>query len=73
MTDSPNPYTRRSVPLDYRFHVAVIGVLGIGGDLNRWGSEELARAAELVSVYKGVRHLVQLGEQYRLRPLGAAS
>ena len=36
-------------------------------------SEELARAAELVSVYKGVRHLVQLGEQYRLRPLDAVS
>ncbi|MFC9931854.1 hypothetical protein [Streptomyces sp. NPDC127190] len=39
-------------------------------DLNRWGSEELARAAELVAAYKGVRHLVQLGEQYRLWPSG---
>ncbi|MGW7696148.1 GH36 C-terminal domain-containing protein [Streptomyces asiaticus] len=70
VTDSSNPYTGRSVPLGYRFHVAMTGVLGIGGDLNRWESEDLARAAELVAVYKDVRHLVQLGEQYRLRPVG---
>jgi alpha-galactosidase len=37
------------VPLDFRFHVAMTGVLGIGGDLNRWPSEELAQAAELVT------------------------
>ena len=70
VTDSPNPYTGRSAPLDFRFHTAMTGVLGIGGDLNRWSEAELARAAELVAAYKRVRHLVQLGEQYRLRPLG---
>ncbi|MCT9080306.1 alpha-galactosidase [Streptomyces fulvoviolaceus] len=70
VTDSPNSYTGRSAPLDFRFHTAMTGVLGIGGDLNRWTEAELARAAELVAAYKGVRHLVQLGEQYRLRPLG---
>ncbi|MEU2283024.1 alpha-galactosidase [Streptomyces sp. NPDC013178] len=70
VTDSPNPYTGRSVPLDFRFHVAMTGVLGIGGDLNRWGHAELSRATELVAAYKAVRHLVQLGEQYRLLPTG---
>ncbi|MDX3114692.1 alpha-galactosidase [Streptomyces scabiei] len=70
VTDSPNPYTGRSVPLDFRFHVAMNGVMGIGGDLSRWSEAELARAAELVGAYKRVRHLVQLGEQHRLRPPG---
>jgi hypothetical protein len=73
VTDSPNPYTGRSVPLDFRFHVAMNGVMGIGGDLNRWSEAELARTAELVTVYKRVRPLVQLGEQHRLRPPGTGS
>ncbi|KJK38885.1 alpha-galactosidase [Streptomyces variegatus] len=67
VTDSPNPYTGRRVPLDFRFHAAMNGVLGVGGDLNRWSEAELGRAAEHVTAYKGVRHLVQLGEQHRLR------
>ncbi|MFG3022483.1 alpha-galactosidase [Streptomyces sp. NPDC048254] len=70
VTDSPNPYTRRSLPLDFRFHVAMAGVLGIGGDLTRWTDPELARAAELVAAYKRVRPLVQHGLQYRLRAPG---
>ena len=32
-----------SVPLRFRFHVAMAGVLGIGGDLTRWSDEELRR------------------------------
>ncbi|MFK0110701.1 alpha-galactosidase [Streptomyces sp. NPDC091217] len=70
VTDSPNPYTGRGTPLDFRFHTAMTGILGIGGDLNRWSEAELARAAEQVAAYKRVRHLVQLGEQHRLRPVG---
>lgn len=60
------------MPLDFRFHTAMTGVLGIGGDLNRWSEAELGRAAEHIAAYKRVRHLVQLGEQYRLRPVGDA-
>jgi alpha-galactosidase len=67
VTDSPNPFTRRSTPLDFRFHSAMAGALGIGGDLAEWTKEELARAAELVAAYKTVRPLVQQGVQYRLR------
>ncbi|MFE2429111.1 alpha-galactosidase [Streptomyces sp. NPDC059373] len=66
VTDSPNPYTRRSLPLDFRFHVAMAGLLAIGGDLTRWSDVELSRAAELVAAYKTVRPLVQHGLQYRL-------
>ncbi|MEV5433964.1 alpha-galactosidase [Streptomyces sp. NPDC052701] len=66
VTDSPNPLTGREVPLRFRFHSAMAGVLGIGGDLTRWTDAELAEAAELVRVYKDIRPVVQRGRQYRL-------
>ncbi|MER6165600.1 alpha-galactosidase [Streptomyces violaceorubidus] len=66
VTDVPNQFTGRTVPLRYRFHAAMAGLLGIGGDLGRWSEEELAEGAELVAAYKRVRHLVQHGDLYRL-------
>ncbi|WP_101790609.1 alpha-galactosidase [Nonomuraea indica] len=66
VTDSPNPSTDRLMPLRYRFHVAMAGVLGIGGDLTTWSAAELAEAAELVEQYKSVRRVVQHGRLYRL-------
>ncbi|MFV0137939.1 alpha-galactosidase [Streptomyces sp. HMX87] len=66
VTDSPNPLTGRSVPLRFRFHSAMAGVLGIGGDLTRWTDAELDEAAELVRVYKDIRPVVQRGEQFPL-------
>ncbi|MEO3868692.1 alpha-galactosidase [Nonomuraea sp. B12E4] len=66
VTDSPNPLTGRVTPLRFRFHVAMAGALGLGGDLLAWSPEELAEAARLVAVYKDIRPVVQFGEQYRL-------
>ncbi|MGP3942656.1 alpha-galactosidase [Streptomyces sp. 6N106] len=66
VTDVPHQLTLRTVPLRFRFHVAMCGLLGIGGDLTRWSEEELAEGAELVAEYKRVRHLVQHGALYRL-------
>ncbi|WP_214326516.1 alpha-galactosidase [Nonomuraea sediminis] len=66
VTDSPNPLTRRRTPLAFRFHVAMAGALGIGGDLLRWSPEELDQAAALVAVHKDIRPVVQLGVQHRL-------
>ncbi|WP_214411667.1 alpha-galactosidase [Sphaerisporangium fuscum] len=66
VTDSPNPITGRELPLDFRFHVAMAGVLGVGGSLDKWTDGELARAAELVADYKRIRPIVQHGLQYRL-------
>jgi alpha-galactosidase len=66
VTDSPNPHTRRTVPLDFRFHVAMQGILALGGTLTDWNEAELARAADLVAEYKTIRPLVQHGIQYRL-------
>ncbi|WP_434587851.1 alpha-galactosidase [Streptomyces sp. A5-4] len=67
VTDVPNQLTARSVPLRFRFHVAMAGVLAVGGDLTRWSDDELAEAAGFVATYKEVRHLVQHGVQHRLR------
>ncbi|MEU6404294.1 alpha-galactosidase [Streptomyces sp. NPDC046985] len=66
VTDSPNPLTGRSVPLAFRFHSAMAGVLGVGGDLTRWTPQETEEAARLVGLYKDVRPVVQHGRQFRL-------
>ena len=51
VTDSPNFLTGRQLPLSFRFHVAMAGALGIGGDLLKWSEPELAEAADLVAAY----------------------
>ncbi|MEC3974026.1 alpha-galactosidase [Amycolatopsis sp. H20-H5] len=66
VTDSPNPLTGRDAPLEFRFHVAMAGVLGLGGDLSHWTAEDLAEAATLVARYKEIRPVVQHGQAYRL-------
>ncbi|WP_329417970.1 alpha-galactosidase [Streptomyces sp. NBC_01268] len=70
VTDSPNITTGRRTPLRFRFHVAMAGALGIGGNLTEWSDEELAEAAELVARYKEIRPLVQRGIQHRVTPAG---
>lgn len=70
VTDSPNTTTGRRTPLRFRFHVAMAGALGLGGNLTEWTDGELAEAAELVARYKSVRPLVQRGVQHRVAPAG---
>ncbi|MFC7844576.1 alpha-galactosidase [Streptomyces sp. NPDC057382] len=66
VTDSPNPMTGRTIPLRFRFHCAMAGALGIGGDLTRWSRQEREEAAGMIALYKEVREVVQHGRQYRL-------
>jgi alpha-galactosidase len=66
VTDSPNQLTSRVIPLAFRFHVAMAGVLGIGGNLLNWTPEELSSATTLLAQYKSIRHIVQHGVQYPL-------
>jgi len=54
------------ISLEFRFHVAMQGVLGIGGNLLHWSEAERARAAKLVAQYKEIRPIVQDGALYRL-------
>jgi alpha-galactosidase len=55
-------------PLPFRFHVSMLGVLGMSVDLLEWSDEEMAAGAEQIALYKEIRPLVQLGDQYRLLP-----
>ena len=57
------------LPLPFRFHVSMLGVLGMSVDLLAWSEEEMAASAEQIALYKEIRPLVQCGDQYRL--LGA--
>jgi alpha-galactosidase len=66
VTEAQNVLTGRVVPLEYRFHVAMAGDLGIGADLRRWSDEERATARQLIERYKSVRSTIQHGDQYRL-------
>ncbi len=65
VTDSE--WHEKTTSLKFRFHVAMAGNLGIGNDLHRWNEEEKRLAADMVRTYKSVRHIIQLGDQYRLR------
>jgi alpha-galactosidase len=67
VTDCPNFVTKRTVPLSYRFYVAMAGSLGIGGDLSRWTPQELEEARGFIATYKRVRSTIQNGLLYRLR------
>jgi alpha-galactosidase len=65
VTDVPN-MNGRSTPLKYRFLVSMMGSLGIGANLNKWGQEDFALASKMVDYYKSVRKTVQEGKLYRL-------
>lgn len=66
VTDSPQFVNARKVPLVFRFHSAMMGVLGIGADIAGWTKEERDQAARQVKIYQSIRHLVTDGELYRL-------
>jgi alpha-galactosidase len=66
VTDVPNFLDRRTIPLKFRFLVAMNGSLGIGGNLNHWTAEELKQSTEWIKYYKSIRNTVQRGDLYRL-------
>lgn len=55
------------LPLEFRFHVSMIGALGIGANITRWTASERASAKRLIAQYKHMRHLIERGTLYRLR------
>ena len=65
VNDVPD-FNGRSVPLQFRFLMAMQGSLGIGADLNRWQSEDVAVAKRMIGYYKAIRDTVQNGALYRL-------
>ncbi|WP_260704754.1 alpha-galactosidase [Edaphobacter flagellatus] len=74
VTDVPNFLNRRSIPLQFRFLSAMQGALGIGGNLNKWTTDDMALATKLTAFYKDIRTTVQHGNLYRLQsPLKSES
>ena len=61
VTDRPSPLDRDPVSFEFRFLVAMAGVLGIGSDLMAWSEAELAGGAELIALYREVRETVHRG------------
>jgi alpha-galactosidase len=55
------------ISLSFRFHASMCGSLGVGGHLLHWSEAERREAAGWIALYKEIRHIVQLGDQYRLR------
>lgn len=55
---------RQGHSLDFKFDVALSGVLGIGYDITEWTEEERALAAKKVALYKEIRETVHNGKQY---------
>ncbi|GCE30726.1 alpha-galactosidase [Dictyobacter alpinus] len=66
VTDTPSDRVWNEIPLRYRFHVSMMGMLGIGGHLLHWSDEDMAEARIWIDAYKQIRHIVQDGEQHWL-------
>jgi alpha-galactosidase len=56
----------RPTPFNFRFNIAMRGVLGLGGDLSKYSDEDITICRKNVDLYKDIRELVQFGDLYRL-------
>lgn len=66
VTDAPGSLSPRSVPLRFRFHVAMCGALGLGGDLLAMSDSAAGEARELIALYRELRPTVHRGDRYHL-------
>lgn len=56
------------VPLHFRFHSAMCGMMGIGADIRKWDEATRDEARRWIALYKEIMPVVQQGDLYRLRP-----
>ncbi|WP_432940097.1 alpha-galactosidase [Kribbella sp. CA-253562] len=61
VTDAEGTHDGRERSLDFRFHVAMAGGLGIGADLSRWNDEQLIVARRHVLQYREIREVIARG------------
>ena len=66
VTKTPNAITKRSLPLKFRFDVAMAGRLGLEMVPAKLTPEEFAYAKRRIAEYKRIRPIVQQGEFYPL-------
>jgi alpha-galactosidase len=57
-----------SYSLKYRFHVAMLGSLSVGINLNHWSTSQIEEAASYIKTYKRIQATIQEGQLYRLSP-----
>ncbi|TWF74510.1 alpha-galactosidase [Pseudonocardia hierapolitana] len=62
VTDEPDRLDTAPSSLEFRFVVAMAGVLGIGADLLAWSPDVRGRARGLVALYREIRPVVHAGE-----------
>ncbi len=65
VTDAPDLVDVEPASFEFRFVVAMAGVLGIGSDLLAWDHAQRRRAAELVGLYEEIRAVVHNGRVVR--------
>ncbi len=65
VTDEADRRDKTPASFEFRFLVAMAGVLGVGSDLLRWGPERRARAAELITLYRDLRPVIHRGRVER--------
>lgn len=66
ITDAADGENRR-VPLAFKAHCSMCGVLGIGMNLNKASEETLEELADYVENYKKIRDIIQFGKLFRLQ------
>ncbi|WP_409298477.1 alpha-galactosidase [Peribacillus sp. SCS-26] len=66
VTDSPNSYTKRVIPIQFRCHAAMLGAFAIGSNLTGMSGSDLLILKKSVSEYKRIRSIVQEGELHRM-------
>ncbi len=67
VTGVPNFLTNRFLSLEFRFHSAMMGALGISVNLLELSKNEIEEVKMHIDFYKKVRHIVQDGDLYRLK------
>ncbi|MBE6990043.1 MAG: alpha-galactosidase [Ruminococcaceae bacterium] len=65
VSDAPNHQTLRRTPLESRFSVAAIGLLGYEMDPGVLSADRRQRIREQIETYKARRRLFQFGQMYR--------
>lgn len=66
VSTSPNHQTHRSIPMKFRFDVAMTGRLGMEMQPKDMTNEEKEFAKQAILNYKSIRPVVQMGDLYRL-------
>lgn len=65
VTDVCGSIDRARTSFEFRFVVAMAGVLGLGADLTQWDKETIAKAKALMTRYRELRPVLHQGAVYR--------